>query len=116
MRQPRYLWLLFLAGIVTLTGCGSIGPARSLEAGNETVYQFTTRTDRLCTGAAPVLSKAECLDRINVSDRAQKSLTAARVALAGCVPGKPCDAAKIALAALDEVLRQLEGYLYKGVK
>lgn len=94
-----------------LAGCGALTVKQQLAATADTILQFTARTDRLCTGPSPLLSRSECLDRIGVAERAQGALNVANDLQKNC--SAPCDKAEAALAAAFAAGLELETYVYR---
>lgn len=102
--------------IVWLASCGSQTPRKSVKAANEVIHDFDQRTERLCLGAQPVLSKSECQGRVQASMEAQRVVRASAQTVAACPVDAPCPSGDIASAAAQAALSALEGYVYRGAQ
>ena len=105
-------WLL----ILLMVGCAGPSPRKQISAAQQSVYDYMQRTTRLCTGVAPVMSKADCQKRQDLSGRTQAALNVATDAAASCLPDVPCERGQAAWTTAEALLMQMETYIYEGAK
>jgi hypothetical protein len=103
---------LFFIGLLSLflVACATTStPNRNqqLKTAVIAVQDFELRTQRLCTGAMPILSKADCEDRIKKSAVAIQAIDTARVCTVNC------NELDIAALLAEQAMMRLEERVYK---